>query len=350
MCTNIGATGRAVAALRKVFIGGVSDDPYDIRTKVIVHQPADGYAFIGTHLAPLASSASDQAYSDSVSGAPTRGLNEAGLAFTWTLALEKPENRDPEGAMKPHDVWAAVMTQCADVDAAIALLQRLPRGFAGVGMLADRSGALTVIEIGRKRVHVSERLAGDPGGTAVNVNCWIQMQAEEGAPICSLDNDRVPNRSRYLRAKELLAQTEGDIDLETMAALLCDHAHKDRFAGENPWIPGHGYSICNHGSLNGDHFDAAKPAWGSVSAEIIDPVDGVFWYAYGWPCGLAPDHGDQMLQDRSWGHFVGFPLADMPAGDYTTLTGELTHLALRHWNRLLHMAKPGNVAARASAA
>ena len=154
------------------------------------------------------------------------------------------------------------MTRCGTVDEALDLIGELPRDFAGAGMLADRSGALALVEIGRRRVRVSDRLRPASGGTAVNVNCWVSMQEEEGAPLSSLDNPSVPNQSRYLRAKELLGRTEGSIDLRTMAALLSDHAHKDRFAGENPWIPGHGYSICNHGSLHGERFESETPAWG----------------------------------------------------------------------------------------
>ena len=39
MCTNIGATGDAVAPAGRAYIGGVSDDPYDIRTKLVVRRP-----------------------------------------------------------------------------------------------------------------------------------------------------------------------------------------------------------------------------------------------------------------------------------------------------------------------
>jgi hypothetical protein len=82
-------------------------------------------------------------------------------------------------------------------------------------------------------------------------------------------------------------------------------------------------------------FDPKEPAWGSVSAEIIDPVGGIFWYAFGWPCGEAPEYGDQYLQHRSWGQFVSFPLKDLGEGDYTTLAGEFTPLACRHFAHLL---------------
>jgi hypothetical protein len=87
--------------------------------------------------------------------------------------------------------------------------------------------------------------------------------------------------------------------------------------------------------MGGRAFDPTAPAWGSVSAEIIDPVNSIFWYAYGWPCGEPPDHGDQLLQGASWGRFVGFRLDGLPAGDYTTLTGELTPVAIRHLDRLV---------------
>ena len=53
MCTNIGATGASVLGGSKVYFGSVSDDPYDIRTRVIVEREAGGYAFVGTDLVPL---------------------------------------------------------------------------------------------------------------------------------------------------------------------------------------------------------------------------------------------------------------------------------------------------------
>ena len=93
MCTNIGATGLAASPGGGTWIGGVSDDPYDIRTTVVVRRPEEGFAYIGTHLAPLAASASDQEYSDSVSGAPTRALNEAGSVSPGRLRSRSRRTR-----------------------------------------------------------------------------------------------------------------------------------------------------------------------------------------------------------------------------------------------------------------
>jgi hypothetical protein len=334
MCTNLAAAGRSVRSPGAVYIGSVSDDPYDIRTRVVVERSPNGYAYIGTDLAPLSPAVSAAEYAESTSGAPTRGLNERGLGFTWAYAWEKPENKPQPGALKAHQAWGEVMRRCGTIDEAIALLRDLPRDFGAAGMLADCSGTCALVEIGRRHVAVSRRLEPDSGGTAVNVNCWMVLQEEDGDPKGGLDVATAPNHTRYARASERLALVDGRIGISEIKNVLCDHGHRGRFAGENTLVRGHGFSVCNHGSLGSPSFDPAAPSWGTVSAEIIDPVGGVFWYVYGWPCGEAPQFGDQMLQERSWGNFIGFPLAGLPAGQYSTLTGELTALAMRHFDKL----------------
>ena len=71
MCTNIGLTGSKYP-FAKVLIGGVSDDPYDIRTRVVVERSVHGYAFIGTELKALSEEVSMPGYNASVGGWPTR--------------------------------------------------------------------------------------------------------------------------------------------------------------------------------------------------------------------------------------------------------------------------------------
>lgn len=335
MCTNVGATGASVQPNGKVYIGSNSDDPYDIRTRVIVKRPPDGYAYVGTDLASLSGDASAAEYSSSVSGAPTRALNEKGLAFTWALAFERPDHQPPEGALKPHAFWSTVMQRCATVDEALELMPTLARDMAAIALLADAGGGLAQVEIGRRRMEVTARYDASAGGSVANVNCWIAMLPEEGDPSSALDLETAPNGSRFRRVTERLGTFEGKIDLAAMKAILSDHGYRERFAGENTLVRGHGFSVCNHGSLHKASFDPDEPAWGTVSAEIIDPMDGIFWYVYGWPCGEPPEHGDHFLQDRAWGKFVGFPLAALPEGSYTTLTGELTHLGVKHLGSLV---------------
>jgi hypothetical protein len=335
MCTNVGFTGVAVGEGSKVSIGSVSDDPYDIRTRVIVRRPRGGYGYVGTDLMVLSAASSAAEYSASVCGAPTRALNEEGLAFTWALAYERPENKADKGALKPHELWDAVMRKCSTVDEALDLLADMPRDMGGTALVADRQGLLARVEIGRRKIAVTDRLSPQQGGAMINVNCWTAMQATEGNLACSVDVPTAPNGSRFERAQARLREVDGRADFGALKAVLTDHGHKERFAGENTMLRGHGFSICNHGSLRKPAFDANDPAWGSVSAEIIDPIAGVFWYAYGWPCGEDPEYGDQMLQERSWGTFLGFPVAALPEGMFTTLTGELTPLAVRYMDSLL---------------
>ncbi len=347
MCTNIGLTGSSAEPFGNVLIGGVSDDPYDIRTRVVVERSTEGYAFIGTELKALSDDVSMPGYNDSVAGWPTRALNEKGLAYTWTFAHEKPENRAPASAYKSSAAWANIMRHCASVDEAIAMLRDIPRDFSGNFMLADRSGDLAVVEAGRKPLAVTQRRSMGAGGSAVSVNCWLD-QADEGLAIAAVANRDVPNYSRYTRSVDLLEAAQNRAGFGELAAMLRDHGFRERFAGDNPLTPGHGYSICNHGTLGGSHFSGEHPAHGSVSAEIIDPVGGIFWYAFGWPCGEAPDAGDQLLQDKSWGTFIGFPLAVLPAGVYTTLQGDLTALAATHFASLLPEGRASDSAMRAA--
>jgi hypothetical protein len=302
MCTNIGLTGRKYP-FAKALIGGVSDDPYDIRTRVVVERSVHGYAFIGTELKALSEEVSMPGYNASVAGWPTRALNEKGLAYTWTFAHEKPENVAPADAFKSSTAWAEIMRHCATIDEAIVMLSDMKRDFSGNFMLVDSAGNLAVVEAGRRRLTVTQRRSMAEGGSAVAVNCWL-AQADEGLPMASIDNRDVPNYSRYRRSIDLVKAAQNRGSFVGLTAMLRDHGFRERSAGGNPLTPGHGYSICNHGTLGGDHFSGRCPAHGSVSA-------------------------------GSWGAFIGFPLATLPAGIYTTLQGELTQLAAAHFAHLI---------------
>ncbi|MCH8224013.1 MAG: hypothetical protein IH868_11450 [Chloroflexi bacterium] len=54
-------------------------------------------------------------------------------------------------------------------------------------------------------------------------------------------------------------------------------------------------------------------------------------YCYGWPCGGSVDYPDeQVYQDRSWGQYLSFRLEDLEPGEYVTVDGRLTPLAVRY--------------------
>ena len=90
-----------------------------------------------------------------------------------------------------------------------------------------------------------------------------------------------------------------------------------------------GWSICAHGHTRNPNHDGRG---GTVSSEIIIPSKGVMNYCYGWPCGGIVDYPeDQVYQDRSWGKYISFELEKMDPGEYVTVDGRLTPLAISYF-------------------
>jgi hypothetical protein len=117
--------------------------------------------------------------------------------------------------------------------------------------------------------------------------------------------------------------------------LLSDHANRERDPMENPILEAWGYSICNHGTRSKDTYPHEDLPWGTVSAEIMEPSAGLFWYAYGWPCGAKPEFGDQLFQGNSWGRFVPFGVQASGEGEpgvtvLSTTSGEITAAGVRY--------------------
>ena len=123
---------------------------------------------------------------------------------------------------------------------------------------------------------------------------------------------------RYDRITTLMAEGAGSIDPAYLASCFRDHAT----------LKETGWSICAHGHTK---RPGSETRGGSVSSEILQPAEGVMYYCYGWPCGGPAEYGDeQMYQDRSWGRYVPFSLCDMEPGEYVTVDGRLTPLAVRY--------------------
>ena len=125
---------------------------------------------------------------------------------------------------------------------------------------------------------------------------------------------------RRTRSSKTSATTTWPADA---ARILSDHANDDRDPLANPLVPSWGYSICNHGTRGRDDYTAEDLPWGTDSGEILAPSTRTLWYAYGWPCGRTPAHGDQLYQERSWGEFVPFVL-DQVVREDQEITGLTT--------------------------
>ncbi|MBI4640521.1 MAG: hypothetical protein HY731_07495 [Candidatus Tectomicrobia bacterium] len=320
-CTLAGATGRATREFRPI-IGSNSDDPWTTRTHLLVASPGklskeasqklgldlprEGYRFIGTQILTLPGF-SDVAFSKMI----TRGLNEKGLAYTWGMVSPKSEPTYREAFGIPYPQFGTLLlTQAATVEEAIDLFDRFPRAVHGNFLLADASGTLALVEISTHTFHV-ETLTDD--GVIGRSNHWI---SETMAEIGNAFDENASTKIRWRRAEQLLHEGQSKIDVHSLRKVLSDHEGRETF----------GHSICQHGVEGNGELRGG----GSVSSEIIEPTRLLFWYAYGWPCGETPHSPErQLYQDRSWGVYLPFSLSDLEDGEYVTIDGRLTPLAIK---------------------
>lgn len=302
-CTIGGATGGATRDGDPIIFSN-SDDPFTTRTRLIVVEPADGYKFIAAQIVSPPPPVSFNMMH-------TRGLNAAGLAYTWASVAPTTEPTSEQAIGIPYNQFGRLaLSQARTVSDVIGLLDRYPRAYHGNFLFADAEGTVALIEISTRTYYVDTRITD---GAFARTNHWVSEQ------MVPLGTDRVGQASleRYERACALVAEQAGAIDKDSFARVTSDHHGLD----------GSGISICAHGNAPGPRHHRG----GTVSSEIAEPRKGRFWYCYGWPCGSAPDNPDlQVYQDRSWGAYLPFDLAVLEPGEYVTADGRLTARAVKY--------------------
>ena len=335
-CFLIGVTGHDANPRGEALLGSVSDDPYDIRTFLRVVRPADAPPHIGTELVSTTENTLLERGYFASPGETTRGINQHGLAFTCALVFEaEPEpDRTATSFVKVSD---DLMRTCRSVPDAIALLESAGAVDPPFSiLLTDADGDLAQVEAGHYGVAVHRHYTRRDPGMVFAVNCYLSEKLAghnaENATLDHLDNN---NLARRQRGTDLATGLQGRLDVQGLADILSDHANRERNPRTNPLLEGWGYSICNHGTRNQDTYPHEDLPWGTVSAEILQPAERTIWYAYGWPCGGAPEFGDQILQERSWGRFVPFALdaagrEEDPVTVLATAEGEITAAGVRH--------------------
>ena len=227
----------------------------------------------------------------------TRGINTAGLAYTYAYVHE------PGNEQAPQQQWPdALLAQCASVGDAIELMQRhVGTVLSGNYLLADAAGDAAALEVSRTALRVTR----NPDGKLVCTNIWatLEMVASDrwGAETA---------RDRSARASTLLTGTP--LDVHAIFHAMRDHTD-DGGDAERPY----GVSICNHGRQEG-----------TISGEVLDPRRRELWWTYGWPCGQA--RGYETPERVPWGRFIAFGVAKVQMdGEVTTLDGRITSLGVR---------------------
>jgi hypothetical protein len=270
--------------------------------------PPDGLSHIGSELISTTEHTLSERGYFARPGETTRGVNEAGLAFTCAMVIEA-EGAE-KGADPTHyaDVTERMMRTCESVPDAIELFRFYGRvNPAYTVLLADAEGNLAQLEVGNFGIEIFKQFSKDKPGVVFSVNCYQSETLESfNKPVTQLDNLDNNNAARLERGKMLAKEKKGGIDVAQIALILSDHENGERDPAANPFIEAWGYSICNHGTRHKDEYPHEDLPWGTVSSEILEPSTQTFWYSYGWPCGETPSFGDQIFQDRSWGKYLPF--------------------------------------------
>ncbi|MGM0778768.1 MAG: carcinine hydrolase/isopenicillin-N N-acyltransferase family protein [Bacillota bacterium] len=275
--------GCTIAAVRngnRFLLASNSDNPWDTRTKVQVKQGKNHW-FIGTELI---------CPDDSLpwSNMITRGINERGIAFTFAYVGCSPDLYKGGPTFKEfgHQMLGSFQT-LKEIE---KYLQSAPLQVHGNFLFADDLGNLLLCEI-----HPEERyFKWNPVTPLIRTNHYLDML---------FTNDReIQESNSLLRFQSglhsLNDQGNSDDPFEFLTTLLRNHQYKEQ---QSNW----GGSTCNHGKLAG-----------TVSSEILDPLNREIFYCFGPPCG----EGKEM---NSWGHYVPFQLCDKNEKEFTTINGKI---------------------------
>lgn len=278
MCTIIGLRDKTT---KNPIIGSNSDNPWNARTRLIVNE--NHYKFIGTEL--ICEDAS-LPWANMV----TRGLNEKGLAYTF--AYVQPNDQDytqVSDGINFRDFSLQLLGKCANVKEAVEMIGDLKRAFHGNFILSDNSGDLKLAEVGIQKLAFLD-----------TTTCFIRCNH-----YCSTEMNQLTDMAY---AKETNSHSRYEAAVNTFESLNSSNkdsiikvltSHNSRLKEESLW----GHSPCNHGL-----------GFGTVSSEIIDPLNGIFYFNFGWPCGEQQCNSEQLYQDKSWGKYEEYVLDDLHSG------------------------------------
>jgi hypothetical protein len=268
-----------------------SDNPYDTRTRVVV-ESVDGTQFVGTRVSSIAGSVE---WDDMI----TRAVNEHGMAFTWTAIPSTPPNDAGDIGLSQ---MGCALAGARDVSEAVRTLNRGAPDVSGCFLIASsRADELAIVEVAGGETSVSRP---DESEHIVRGNTFETDRLAEREYTD-------PNSNPYRATADIRTETgeallDTGVNVTSLAATLSDHRHRE--GGLN-----YGKSICNHGT-----------EFGTVSSEILDPLDGQLYYAYGWPCG---ERNPSDPLPGTWNCYFVISLK-CPVGTYTDVYGNVTPLAI----------------------
>jgi isopenicillin-N N-acyltransferase-like protein len=204
-----------------------------------------------------------------------QGVNEAGLAMSTNNARlwrgEHLRYRGVPGSFLLQEVLETCKTAAEAMHRVLSFGKRATAGFMGI---ADASGEAMVVEF-----TASEATVRRPGehGVLAQANHFTELShcnvpdgtlwAVEGME----DVEYLAGSHRRQRtALQMLEEQAGSISVETLEAILSDHAGQDE-GGED--------TVCCHGHTGG-----------TLASMVVDVTDRSLWIADGSPCSVPYEH------------------------------------------------------------
>lgn len=317
-CTLLGASAKSTSD-GNVYIGSTSDNSFLMgpRKPVKLTIPKDGYKFIHTPCMTLTEDG------DTIDVGSDRGMNEKG--FSWTRSWVVPKEEENLNKMNAVDWFIKMGSTVATVDGAIEFVKENPKGMGCQGnyIFADAKNNIAVVEVSYSTVTVVEKHNNqDKSAALVRANCW------ESKDMKPLDDSKKSHKiyfdsseDRYNIGMELLKKHDGKINVEVLKSILANRDSKS-FSEEK-----HDHGINNYGTVAG-----------TVSAEIYDPVNRVFWYTYGWTDDSDVEIDEEIYGKNinSWkGQWIPFDISKMDKeGYYTNWDGGLTNFGIEYLKNL----------------
>lgn len=299
--------GCSLLAVKKpsgsVLLASNSDDPWDVRTRLVVGQGSTGLKYVGTE---LLCPDSNVPWANMI----TRSLNEAGFAYTWAYVEPKDGDYRTSTGLTFAEWGRTLAGKVRSVAEALERLEHSERAFHGNFLMADATGRVVRAEVSTTVVSVTE-VAGTVGIT--NHYVTSELAGSQPGPEYPFWSS---STCRLEAALARVAQVAGQPDVFALQEALRSHEGLREPEGH------FGHSVCNHGAEGC-----------TVSSEVMDLEKQVFWYSFGMPCGDVQRGGTHGFPATPWGEYLPFHLAELEPGVYTTLDGGLTPLCLRYLSR-----------------
>lgn len=187
------------------------------------------------------------------------GLNSAGLGVSLNILFSQGDGLAP--GMAVHVLLRRIL-QTRSVDEALALANEARAAASSCITVVDTGGAAVSMEVTPQGVGILE----PQRGVLVHTNHCMTQPVLQGQREL-LATTAASSTARFSRGRALLSAARGRIDVETLKAVLRDHA-------DTPTC------ICRHPVAGVDQMEQVE----SVTGVVMDLAAGVMHIAPGIPC------------------------------------------------------------------